>query len=28
LVDGKNSRSGTAADLAADPDVKRLFLGA
>jgi branched-chain amino acid transport system ATP-binding protein len=28
LVDGKNSRSGTAADLAADPEVKRLFLGA
>jgi branched-chain amino acid transport system ATP-binding protein len=28
LVDGKNSRSGKAADLAADPDVKRLFLGA
>jgi len=28
LVDGRNSRSGKAADLAADPDVKRLFLGA
>lgn len=28
LVDGRNSRSGTAADLAADPEVKRLFLGA
>jgi branched-chain amino acid transport system ATP-binding protein len=28
LVDGRNSRSGKAADLAADPEVKRLFLGA
>jgi branched-chain amino acid transport system ATP-binding protein len=28
LVDGRNSRSGAAADLAADPEVKRLFLGA
>lgn len=28
LVDGKNSRSGRAAELAADPDVRRLFLGA
>jgi branched-chain amino acid transport system ATP-binding protein len=28
LVDGKNSRSGKAADLATDPEVKRLFLGA
>ena len=28
LVDGRNSRSGRAADLAADPEVKRLFLGA
>jgi branched-chain amino acid transport system ATP-binding protein/neutral amino acid transport system ATP-binding protein len=28
LVDGRNSRSGEAAVLAADPEVKRLFLGA
>jgi branched-chain amino acid transport system ATP-binding protein len=28
LVDGRNSRSGPAAALAADPEVKRLFLGA
>jgi branched-chain amino acid transport system ATP-binding protein len=28
LVDGRNSRSGEAAALAADPEVKRLFLGA
>jgi branched-chain amino acid transport system ATP-binding protein len=28
LVDGRNSRSGKATDLAADPEVKRLFLGA
>jgi branched-chain amino acid transport system ATP-binding protein len=28
LVDGRNSRSGKAANLAADPEVKRLFLGA
>jgi branched-chain amino acid transport system ATP-binding protein/neutral amino acid transport system ATP-binding protein len=28
LVDGRNSRSGDAALLAADPEVKRLFLGA
>jgi branched-chain amino acid transport system ATP-binding protein len=28
LVDGKNSRTGQAADLAVDPEVKRLFLGA
>jgi branched-chain amino acid transport system ATP-binding protein len=28
LVDGRNSRSGPAAGLAADPEVKRLFLGA
>jgi branched-chain amino acid transport system ATP-binding protein len=28
LVDGRNSRSGAAADLAADPEEKRLFLGA
>jgi branched-chain amino acid transport system ATP-binding protein len=28
LVDGRNSRSGAAVDLAADPEVKRLFLGA
>jgi branched-chain amino acid transport system ATP-binding protein len=28
LVDGKSSRSGKAGDLAADPEVKRLFLGA
>jgi branched-chain amino acid transport system ATP-binding protein len=28
LVDGRNSRSGEAAALAADPQVKRLFLGA
>lgn len=28
LVDGRNSRSGPAAELAADPDVRRLFLGA
>ena len=27
LVDGKNSRSGPAAELAADPDVRRAFLG-
>jgi branched-chain amino acid transport system ATP-binding protein/neutral amino acid transport system ATP-binding protein len=28
LVDGRNSRSGAAATLAADPDVRRIFLGA
>jgi len=28
LVDGRNSREGAAAALAADPEVKRLFLGA
>jgi branched-chain amino acid transport system ATP-binding protein len=28
LVDGRNSRSGPAAELAADPEVRRLFLGA
>jgi branched-chain amino acid transport system ATP-binding protein/neutral amino acid transport system ATP-binding protein len=28
LVDGRNSRTGEAAALAADPEVKRLFLGA
>jgi branched-chain amino acid transport system ATP-binding protein len=28
LVDGRNSRSGRAAELAADPEVRRLFLGA
>ncbi len=28
LVDGRNSRSGAGAALAADPEVKRLFLGA
>jgi branched-chain amino acid transport system ATP-binding protein len=28
LVDGRNSRSGAAAALAADPDVRRIFLGA
>jgi branched-chain amino acid transport system ATP-binding protein len=28
LVDGRNSRSGKARDLAADPEVRRLFLGA
>ena len=27
LVDGRNSRSGSAAALAADPDVRRIFLG-
>jgi branched-chain amino acid transport system ATP-binding protein/neutral amino acid transport system ATP-binding protein len=27
LVDGRNSRSGRAAELAADPDIKRIFLG-
>jgi branched-chain amino acid transport system ATP-binding protein/neutral amino acid transport system ATP-binding protein len=27
LVDGRNSRSGRARDLAADPDVRRIFLG-
>ncbi len=27
LVDGRSSRSGRAADLAADPDIKRVFLG-
>jgi branched-chain amino acid transport system ATP-binding protein/neutral amino acid transport system ATP-binding protein len=27
LVDGKNSRTGPAAELAADPDVRRIFLG-
>jgi branched-chain amino acid transport system ATP-binding protein/neutral amino acid transport system ATP-binding protein len=26
LVDGRNSRSGRARDLAADPDVRRIFL--
>lgn len=28
LVDGRNGRDGPAAELAADPDVRRLFLGA
>jgi branched-chain amino acid transport system ATP-binding protein/neutral amino acid transport system ATP-binding protein len=28
LVDGRNSRTGPAAQLAADPEIKRLFLGA
>ena len=28
LVDGRNSRTGVAADLARDPDVRRIFLGA
>jgi len=28
LVDGRNSRSGSARELAADPDIRRLFLGA
>ena len=27
LVDGRNSRSGSAAELAADPDIRRIFLG-
>jgi branched-chain amino acid transport system ATP-binding protein len=27
LVDGRNSRTGAAAELAADPDVRRIFLG-
>jgi branched-chain amino acid transport system ATP-binding protein/neutral amino acid transport system ATP-binding protein len=27
LVDGRNSRAGNAAELAADPDVRRIFLG-
>jgi branched-chain amino acid transport system ATP-binding protein/neutral amino acid transport system ATP-binding protein len=27
LVDGKNARTGPAAELAADPEVRRLFLG-
>lgn len=27
LVDGRNSRTGPAADLAADPDIRRIFLG-
>jgi len=27
LVDGRNSRTGPAAELAADSDIKRLFLG-
>jgi branched-chain amino acid transport system ATP-binding protein/neutral amino acid transport system ATP-binding protein len=27
LVDGRNSRTGVAADLARDPDVRRIFLG-
>ena len=27
LVDGRNSRSGPAAGLAGDPDVRRIFLG-
>jgi branched-chain amino acid transport system ATP-binding protein len=27
LVDGRNSRSGRAGDLARDPDVRRIFLG-
>ena len=27
LVDGRNSKSGPAADLARDPDVRRIFLG-
>ncbi len=27
LVDGKNSRTGPAADLAADPEIRRIFLG-
>jgi branched-chain amino acid transport system ATP-binding protein len=28
LVDGRNNRDGAAADLAADPDIRRVFLGA
>ena len=28
LVDGKNSRTGAASALAADPEIRRLFLGA
>jgi branched-chain amino acid transport system ATP-binding protein/neutral amino acid transport system ATP-binding protein len=28
LVDGRNHRDGAAAVLAADPDIKRIFLGA
>ena len=27
MVDGKNSRTGPAAELAADPEVRRVFLG-
>ena len=27
LVDGRNSRDGPAAELAADPDMRRIFLG-
>jgi branched-chain amino acid transport system ATP-binding protein/neutral amino acid transport system ATP-binding protein len=27
LVDGRNHRSGPAAQLAADPDIRRIFLG-
>jgi branched-chain amino acid transport system ATP-binding protein/neutral amino acid transport system ATP-binding protein len=27
LVDGRNSRDGAAADLARDPEVRRIFLG-
>jgi branched-chain amino acid transport system ATP-binding protein/neutral amino acid transport system ATP-binding protein len=27
LVDGRNHRSGSAAELAADPDIRRIFLG-
>lgn len=27
LVDGRNSRTGAAADLAGDPEVRRIFLG-
>jgi ABC-type branched-subunit amino acid transport system ATPase component len=27
LVDGKNSRTGDAKQLAADPDIQRIFLG-
>jgi branched-chain amino acid transport system ATP-binding protein/neutral amino acid transport system ATP-binding protein len=27
LVDGRNSRSGPSAELAADPEVRRVFLG-
>jgi len=27
LVDGRNSRTGPAAELAADPEIRRIFLG-